>query len=410
LASANGRTKEPPVGKAKVLLCHDYYHEAGGESQVFESLAKGLKANGHSITTYSRRNADIGRASALGKCTLPFSAFWSPKTWIDVSRLVRDTKPDVAIVQNVLPLMSPSVLTTLDRLGVPVIHAVYNYRLICPSAHLYTNGEICERCINGNYLHCVARKCFRDSRVLSGWYASILWLHRKLGTYSRCVHVHIVPDQFLRQKLASGGIDERRLLVNVNPFSIDGYQPAMTHDGYVLFVGRLNRQKGIMTLLSAMSSGVKSDVKLIVVGQGELESEVVSTIKCGGLADKVTFLGPLWGEEVRKLMMRAAAVVVPSEWYDNLPLILCQANAMGKPVIASRIDGIPEYVENGKNGFLFEPGNTQQLAAAIDLIGRMTDSQYSELSTRARRVAEDVFDFGAHYAVLSGILDTLTRK
>jgi glycosyltransferase involved in cell wall biosynthesis len=106
-----------------------------------------------------------------------------------------------------------------------------------------------------------------------------------------------------------------------------------------------------------------------------------------------------------RLVEDSAAVVVPSEWYDNLPLILCQANAAGKPVIASRIDGIPEYVREGENGFLFEPGNPLQLAELIDRVLLMPASDYTRVSKSARAFAEVVLDYPNHYRKLMSMIE-----
>src|SRR5262249_28002546 len=109
------------------------------------------------------------------------------------------------------------------------------------------------------------------------------------------------------------------------------------------------------------------------------------------------------------LLARSCAVAIPSEWYDNLPLILCQANALGKPVLASRINGIPEYVDNGTNGFLFTPGNSLELSKVAEAVLALDTGSYGHLARRSRQFAEDNFDFEQHYRVLSKIFDELSN-
>jgi len=185
----------------------------------------------------------------------------------------------------------------------------------------------------------VARRCYRDSVAQSAWYASILGLHRALASFVDCIDVFMVPDEFLGRKLVQGGIPAGKVRRNVNPLFVHRYRPAADHDGSVLFVGRLVPQKGVRTLLRALRL-LRSPGRLRIVGQGEMETEVRSALAAPELAGRVELLGPLWGGVLDDLMAKAAAVVVPSEWYDNLPHVLCQAGALGKPVIASRIDGI----------------------------------------------------------------------
>jgi glycosyltransferase involved in cell wall biosynthesis len=143
----------------------------------------------------------------------------------------------------------------------------------------------------------------------------------------------------------------------------------------------------VLTAIEAMSL-VTGPTRLIVVGRGELEDEVRAR-----LTDRVSFVGAKWGDELDALMDRALAIVIPSEWYDNLPQVLCQANAMGKPVIASRINGIPEYVVEGMSGTLVEPGDRAGLARAIDRLAALTETQYAALAQASRRHAETQFDY-----------------
>jgi glycosyltransferase involved in cell wall biosynthesis len=394
------------MSKAKLLLCHNYYQEAGGESVVFDNERRGLEERGHAVVTYTRDNAEITSLGPLGKAALVPAAYYSSRTRRELTRLVERERPAAAIVQNVFPLISPSAYTTLHGLGVPVVQAVYNYRLICPAGQLYSRGEICERCVGGNYLHCVARRCYRDSAAQSAWYASILGLHRALSSFAQCIDVFMVPDEFLGRKLVEGGIPAGKIRRNVNPLFVRQHRPAADHDGSVLFAGRLVPQKGVRTLLQAMAL-VRGPGRLRIVGQGEMEAEVRAALARPELAGRVDLAGPRWGEEMEGLMAKAAAVVVPSEWYDNLPQVVGQAGALGKPVLATRIDGLAEAVVDGTSGFLFPFRDATALAGLIDRVLALAPADYAALSRSSRAHAERTFDFDVHYRVLGGILEGL---
>jgi glycosyltransferase involved in cell wall biosynthesis len=253
----------------------------------------------------------------------------------------------------------------------------------------------------------VLRRCYRNSAVLSAWYASITGWHRWLGTFAGSVDVFQVPDQFMADKLAEGGLPPAKMVKNVNPFFVRDYTPTTTHDGYIAFVGRLVRHKGVLTLLKAVRSS--PGMRAVIVGQGEMEAELREFVRSHGLDDRVQFTGPLWGDALQKILARACAVAVPSEWYDNLPLALCQANALGTPVLASRINGIPEYVDDALNGFLFTPGHSEELAALADRVLSLSRDEYAALAIRTRRFAEQRLDFKEHYRVLSGVLNRLCK-
>jgi len=392
----------------KVLACHNHYANSGGESLVFDNLVRGLRERGHAVVTYVRDNAVIHSMSATRKIHMVGSALYSRRTTRDLAKLVADEKPDVAIVQNVLPLLTPSVYAALHRLGIPIIQATYNYRFVCPAAELYSQGEICERCLRGNVIDCVVRRCYRDSRLQSAWYASIIGSHRLRGTFARDIDLFMVPDHFMADKLAEGGLPRDKMVVNVNPFFADEYTPTTVHGGYVAFVGRLIRQKGVLTLLEAARRSAR--MRVVVVGQGDLEPELHDFVRRHSLGDRVRLPGPVWGEELKSVLADACAIVVPSEWYDNLPLVLCQANASGKPVIASRINGIPEYVHEGVNGFLFEPGQADDLRACAERLLALDAGSYAALAARARQFAEADLDFHAHYRVLSAVFEQLRKR
>lgn len=393
----------------RILLVHNYYEQPGGESGVFENLLRLLKRVGQDVEVYSRDNSEIANFSVKDKAAMGVGAFFSVRTWSELRALVQRRRPDVALVQNVFPLISPSVYYALRSEGVPIVQLVYNYRFVCSDAQLFSSGEICERCVLGNHWHAVARKCYRDSRSLSAWYAANLKLHRVIGTFSGNIDLFVIPDRFLGTRLIKGGIPAHKLRRNVNPFFVEDYQPSYEPGEFILYVGRLVRQKGVFTLVHAMAHSSSSGPPLYIVGDGESRRELETLVSNLKLANRVKFLGPRWGKEAQSLIGSSRFVVIPSEWYDNLPLVLCQAYAMAKPVIASAINGIPEYVENGVDGFLFEPGNAVELGRRIDQLSAEI-STVRRMGRNARRKAEEVFDYQAYWRTLKPLLEDLASK
>jgi glycosyltransferase involved in cell wall biosynthesis len=307
-------------------------------------------------------------------------------------------------VQNVFPLLSPSLYRVLAG-RLPIVQLVFNYRLLCPNAQLYTEGAICERCVPGNTTHAVIHRCYRRSRVYSAWYAAIVGLHRAAGTW-HLIDRFVVPDRFLAAKLAEGGLPADRMRINTNPFDVGGFEPAPPGD-YALFVGRFAPQKGVLTLVEAMAR-TRSGIRLVMVGDGEARPEVERRVDRLGLAGRVELTGAQWGDAVKRLIAGAMAVLVPSEWYDNAPLIVYQAYASAKPVIASRINGLIEVVADGTDGILFSPGDPEALAAAIDALAGDPE-RVRTMGAAARRRAEEEFSVGAHYRRLRAILDEVVR-
>ena len=378
----------------------------GGESAVFESLNRLLIRVDQEVEIYARYNLDIRDFNTIDKIFMGIEGFFSLRTWHEIRRLVLEKHPQIAIVQNVFPLISPSVYYALKSIGVPIIQAVYNYRFVCPGAHLFSKGKICEQCINGNYLHSVRKKCYRQNQVLTCWYAANLYLHHFINTFVRKIDIFMVPDDFLGNRLIMGGIPSVKIRKNINPFIVEDYHPSFKHGKFVLYVGRLVRQKGIFTLVKAMTNVVTKNLPLYIVGEGEEREKLELTINQLGLQNRVKLLGAKWGDEMLQIMRESMFVVIPSEWYDNIPLILCQAYALGKPVIASAINGLPEYIDNGIDGLLFKPGDFHDLARCIDNLANDTPL-VNKMSINARRKAENVFNFSSYWNKLNSIIHEL---
>jgi glycosyltransferase involved in cell wall biosynthesis len=238
---------------------------------------------------------------------------------------------------------------------------------------------------------------------MSGWYAAILQVHHLVGTFSHKIDIFMVPDNFMATRLILGGISAKKIRKNVNPFFVEDYQPSYEQGKFILYIGRLVKQKGIFTLVEAMARVSLPNPPLYIVGDGEERKELELMVTRLGLQNRIKILGAKWGSEVQKLIRESMFIVIPSEWYDNLPLVLCQAYAMAKPVIASSINGIPEYVENEVDGLLFQPGNAQELAKCIERL--ISDSSLlAKMSVNARRKAEEMFDFQAYWNKLRAIV------
>ena len=370
-----------------VLVCHNYYKTPSGEDIVIRADLDLLRAAGFQTVEYSRSNAETDSYAVHQYLRFAAHTVYSRRTVREIERLVGEERPDVAFVQNVFPLISPSIYYALARLNVPVIQLVYNYRLVCPNATLYTEGKVCERCVNGNYLHAVGHRCYRDSATLSALYAGTLALHRHIGDLKRTISAYITPDKFLRSKLVAAGYPASRMFTMYNPFAIDQYRPSYGHAGYFLFAGRVVREKGILTALRAME--MLPAARMRVVGGGDADEEARSYTTSHDLRN-VAFLGPQYGPDLLSELAGARAVLVPSEWFDNCPVIVQQAFALGKPVIASDIDGLTEVVTHGSNGLLFAPGDAAGLAAQMSALMRDEELRVS-LGRSARRMAETEF-------------------
>lgn len=372
----------------KILAVHNFYRTFGGEDSVFTQDVALLRAAGTQVVEYARRSEElVNERLPWRKAANAFGIVYNRRTVREVRAIVREHRPDVALVQNVFPLVSPSVYYVLDAERIPIVQLLYNYRWICPNASLYTRGRICEACIHGAFRHAVRNVCCQGRISQTLLYTASISLNRKWGRVMERMDALITPDRFLKEKMIEAGLPADRIHPVHNPFDARAISPAWPHNGYVLFVGRLERHKGVYTLLKAME--LLSDIPWRVVGAGPEEEEVRRQMEAFSPRNG-TFLGYRMGEAMLEQMRGAAAVVVPTEWYDNAPLIVDQAFACGKPVIASRIDGIPEVVEHEATGLLFAPGDANGLAGCIRRL-LSDEPERLRLAHNARRKAESEF-------------------
>ncbi|MBV8202168.1 MAG: glycosyltransferase [Acidobacteria bacterium] len=136
--------------------------------------------------------------------------------------------------------------------------------------------------------------------------------------------------------------------------------------GYLLVVGRLRIRKGVDVLLAAMPELRRrhAGARLLIAGDGEHRAPLERAAAALGLGEAVSFLGLADAERVRRLLRGAAALVVPSI-YEGMPLVVLEAMEAAVPVVASRVSGIPEVVEDGRTGWLVPPEEPPSLAAAL---------------------------------------------
>jgi len=383
----------------RVLFVHNAYQRQGGEDSVVAEEIALLKSHGHSVETYFRHNDDI---ASLSSAAAAQQTLWASRTTRELAVLIGEFRPDIIHAHNTFPLISPSIYWAADRAGVPVVQTLHNFRLMCLNALFLREGKVCEDCMGHLPWRGVARACYRGSRAASAALAGMLTLHRGLGTYRNKVARYIALNEFCRGKFIEGGLPAGRVVVKPN--FVD-WAEALPHPNPLpggegerkglLFVGRLSAEKGVTTLAQAMA--LLPDAALRVAGDGP-EAGLLD-----GVAGVVR-LGSLPGETVRQEMSRAAALVVPSIWYENFPRTIVEAFACGLPVIASRIGALADIVRDGETGLLFEPGNPRDLADKLAW-AQAHPEQMAVMGHRARAQYEAEFSAEVNYRRLMEIYD-----
>ena len=374
----------------RILIVHNTYQLRGGEDGVVDAEIILLRSNGHEVAEYRRDNSEI---SKLSKPALAANTLWSRHTAHELGNLITEFRPNVIHAHNTFPLISPSLYWAAERAGVPVVQTLHNFRLLCPSAMFLRDGKVCEDCMGRLPWRAVVNKCYRDSAAQSAMLASMLVLHRGLGTYRNKVSRYIALNNFCRRKFIEGGLPSERIVVKSN--FVDFPKPEEVSRQGLLFVGRLSVEKGIETLVQA--AALLHNTGLRVAGDGP-QSHLLEGV------EGISRLGNLSVDAVRLEMCGAVALVLPSICYENFPRTLVEAFACGLPVIASRIGALAELVRDGETGLLFEPGNPRDLADKIAW-AMANPEQMGEMGRKARAQYEAEFSAEVNYRLLMDIYD-----
>jgi len=341
--------------KLRILVIHNRYRQPGGEDVVASSQARLLREKGHAVQLLEKDNREIDNYGFLRKAALFFQMADNPFAAAEVQKIVRAFKPHVAHVHNTLPLLSPSIYTPLAQAGVKVIQFLHNYRLLCAAGTLFRGGAPCTLCVDGNLQHAVEYRCWADSRFASLGFTRMLRRHRRLRTWHEKVDLFVALNSFMRDLLVKQDIVPAGKIV-VQPNFLDVERPPAAPGGLgegFVFAARLVAEKGVATLMRAQE--LFREPRLEIIGDGLLLPP----------SPGPPFAGRLPREEVLRRLAAARALIFPSEWPEGCPSTILEAMALGKPVIASRVPGAAELVEDGVTGLLFEPGDAAALAARM---------------------------------------------
>jgi glycosyltransferase involved in cell wall biosynthesis len=398
-----------------VLTCNKYHFVKGGAERYLFELERILTAKGHTVVPFSMeheknepsRHSDLfvsheGFAQGdglVGRFRGAARVVYCVEARRKVEALVDRTRPDIAHAHNIAHQLSPSILYGLASRGVPVVQTLHDYKLVCPNYQMFVDGHTCERCASWRYWNACVHRCMRGCLAPSALVCAEAYVHRVLASYTRHVALFIAPSRSLRDRVIAHGVDPGKV-VHL-PYSIDlgGYSPSRRDEGYAVYVGRLAAGKGIETLLRA--AALARDVKLRIVGTGPLSGELETLAAHEGLAN-VEFVGYRSGDDLKELVAGSTFVVVPSECYENSPLTVYEAFALGKPVIGSAIGGIPELILDGETGLLFPAGDRDALA---DRLRRLWADRglAAEMGAAARGRVEREYGPQKHYEEIMGI-------
>lgn len=379
----------------RLLAINNYFYRRGGAEAIFLDHMSLFEDIGWDAVPFAMQHPEnlpsdwsryfvseieYGReSSALTKVKQAAKIIYSREAQQNLSQLLEAAKPDIAHAHNVYHHLSPSIFATLKQHNIPVVMTVHDLKLACPAYKMLVDGHVCEQCKGGRIYNVVANRCIKGSVSLSGLVFVETAVHRMLGLYRNKVDRFVVPSRFYREKLIEWGWPPEQLVYIPNFVETDHLTPVYEAQDYLLFAGRLAPEKGLKTLITAAA---KSGVKLVIAGTGPDEAELKAL--AAELNAPVVFAGYVTGEKLHRLIGEARALVLPSEWYENAPVSILEAYALGTPVIGARIGGIPEMIREGETGLTAEAGNADDLAAQLSRMAAMPLAERNRMGLAGR--------------------------
>ncbi len=404
----------------EILSVNKFYWSKGGSETVFFNEKEMLEDNGHTVvpfamhsdknieTSYSEyfvEEVDYDKSGLTNKLSCALKIIYSFEAKAKMKQLIDKFKPDLSHFHIFQHQISPSVFGPLRDKKVPIILTLHDLKPICPNYKYYVNGEVCELCSGGKFYNCFKNKCTKGSTLGSLINTIEMYFHGFMGYYKN-VDKYIAVSHFYKQKMIEAGFPENKINYLPNYIDASEFNHQDEDKGYMLYFGRLSEEKGIATYLD--SAIINSDIPYYIVGTGPLEEELKEQAKKAQI-DNVHFLGFKSGEELKTLLSQSTCVVVPSEWYENCPMTVLEAFASGRPVIGAQIGGIPELIEKSVDGFLFQPGNTEQLTDKIRWIWDNRDKA-QQMGLQGRKKIEEKFNAKSHYEGLMAIYNSVISK
>ena len=411
----------------KVLIASWTWYPVGGDWTYIENLQKLYQSKGFEVVPFSTKNPknietpyekffvqsfdykQLNKEKSIGNGIRALkNAIVSKEAVENLELLLKENEIAFAHLHIIHHFLTPAIINVLEKHGIPIIWSLHDYKLSCPEGSFTSNGKICEKCAGGRFYHCAVNSCKKQSFLASLLASADAYYHHKNRIYDK-VSYFLCPSQFQKKKFEQFGFDENKLVLSNLCYDIDlldkrlaelNVQSEVTsNEKFILYVGRIERSKGVFTLIEAIRN---TGVSLKMAGSGAAFEEVQEYLKTNHI-HHVELLGFCSKDTVYKLTSEAAFVVCPSETYEIFPYSISETLLMSKTVVGASIGGIPELVIHNRTGLLFEPGNIDDLRQKILLL--WTDTNLvSKLEQAGRGHAYSKVSFEAHWQKLASVL------
>lgn len=367
----------------KIILVNYRYFISGGPERYYFNIKEILEKNKHEVIPFSIKSSrnlpnnyekyflnivddEVYFAQAKKNIKVILKSFmrmfYSFEAKAKFKQLLCNTKPDLVYIIQMHNKISPSIVDAAKEMHIPVVHRISDFQYMCPNALFYNDQKgVCEDCLKGKRISCIKYRCVLNSCVYSAIKMAAKWLHDTMKVTGK-INAFVVPSSFTLKKLQEYGIPSNKLHHIPTFFNLKENNPTVEYKPFILFVGRIEKQKGLMTLIKTFEN-TEYNLKIIGFSNNGYEDKLKSYLK--DKKHNIEFLGRKNFEEIIPYLKSCLCTTVPSEWYDNFPNVILESFAYKKAVIATNFGSLPELVHNNETGLTFEYGNIEDFRKKV---------------------------------------------
>ena len=407
-----------------ILIVNWTWYPSGGDWTYIDSICKLYKSRGHQIIPFSVKNeknfptpydkyflnsvdykAFYNKISLKSGITTAINSIYSIEAKQKLRLLLSENKVDIAQLNNISNYHTPSIIPVLNKDKIPIVWRILDYRLICPNSTFLSNGKLCEACLKHKYYNCILKRCKKKSLLASTLLAIESYAYYVMPFYKQ-VDKFFFQSEFTRDMFVKFGYGIEKTHIIENPYDSTDIRPNYEGNNYILYFGRLSKEKGIYTLLDAMKTIPNLELK--IVGDGPEHDNYLKYTAANSI-DNVCFLGPKWGNDLEPIIKDCEFVVVPSEWHEPSPYVVLQSFSYGKPVVASNMGGLNDLIVHNENGLLFKAGDSDALAQTINIM-LQNKNLVHKMGKTARLLLERKYNPDRYYADTMHVFTNLVNS
>ncbi len=357
----------------KILMVNKFLYPRGGSESYMLYLGQYFAKMGHRVEYFGMyddkntvgnsaekytQNMDF-HSKGIDRFLYPFKIIYSLEAKKKIMQVIDNFKPDIVHMNNINFQLTPSIIYGIKKRGIPIVQTVHDYQMICPNHLLYNfdKNMPCEKCVKGSLVNCITNKCIHGSVIKSILGVIEAKFYSLLNTYKR-VDLYVCPSKFLENKLLSSKAYYKGKTKTIHNF-IDKDKFSCTHqkaESYIVYVGRLSKEKGIEHI--AKVAKLLPEYTFVVAGNGP-DGDMLNNIP------NIKLTGFLTGDKLTEIMRNAKILLLPSVCYENCPLSILEAHAMGVPVVTMNSGGMAELVRDGITGTLVTEPTPEGIAIKL---------------------------------------------